>query len=176
MPKKNEARQQLRLIADPANQAALEDVGRRIVSDERVKARFVEDPSAVLRDAGINVGDVDLSDRGRALLRLVADSNIKEIYDSHDVDELNKYLVENYGDLIHAGGPVEGAVESDFHVVAEAEVIAVGVAAVAAAVVAIASLERQIGQINELQRIETTLHARINAIEERVRAVEEGNR
>lgn len=152
----------IRLFADKKAEAGLTQIGTRLLSDEKFRKEFIADPGKALSYAGVtNLGDIRLSKRDVALLNLVGDSRVNELYRSGQFEELEKHILSRYQDLVNPGDVAAFAI-ADFDVAIEAEVVAVAVVAVAAVV--IGAVER-FDEINVLQARLASLEARLKTVE-----------
>lgn len=135
----------------------------KIMTDPKEHDAFLADPAAYLKKAGVKVkGHIQLSDRDKAILKLVADHKLSALYKAGDLAQLSQYLTANYPSLVNDPSWVAWTV-ADFEVAIEAVAIAVGVF-----VAPVTPVE----DFSEMARLEAVLTARLDAIEARIGAIE----
>jgi hypothetical protein len=137
---------------------------RRIMSDEKQREEFLKDPSAYLERAGIVSGRaVNLSERDKEIVKMVADPEVLAIYKSGDVARLSGYLRATYQGLVN--DPIRPAwTIADFEVAIEAVAVAIGVAVFDV---------RMMDDYSEAARIEAVLNRRIDALEGALQALQD---
>jgi len=140
-------------------------IGTRLLSDEKFRRDFIKDPGKALTSAGLSgVGKVELTKRDVALLNIIGDNKINDLYQSGNFAALQEHVLSQYADLVNPALQAASAV-ADFDVVIEAEAVAVAVVAVAA--VAIGAVER-FSEVNVLQARIAGLEARLQTLEKRL--------
>lgn len=143
---------------------AMNNASQDIMKDEKRRRAFLADPAAYLKKAGVAVrGHIELSERDKEIITMVADPEVAAIYQRGDIAELSKYLRENYKGLINDPGRVAWTV-ADFEVAIEAVAIAVGV---------FVAPIRPPDDFSEVGRLEAVLNARINALEKTIGGLQE---
>lgn len=165
--------EQLRAISTRKNAAPLRTLSERLVRDQEFRAQFTREPTAALREAGVEIAaDVELGPRDRLLLEMIADEEIVRLYNADRLDDLHVLVRDKYADLIDPGGLVS-VTDVDFDVIAIAEVVVVAVVAVAAIAVAAVVADRPGELVNErLRRLETLNDARIRVLEAKIDVLE----
>lgn len=162
---------QVKMFTDPQRRAQFEQLTVRLATDEEFRNRLIKQPSQTLADFGIKIpGSAKLSERDQLLVRMVGDERVNELYRAGRIEELQKYLVDNYGKIKNPSGPVESAV-ADFDVVIEVEAVAVAVVAVAAIAIA-AVIVDQSERFRSIEEMAGVQNARLAALEARVRLME----
>jgi hypothetical protein len=130
-----------------------------IMNDEKKRNEFLADPAAFLKEAGVTIrGKVDLSERDKEIIKMVADPEVAAIYKSGDIARLSSVLRQRYSGLVNDPSRIAWTV-ADFEVAIEAVAIAVGVF--------VAPL-RAPDDFSEIARLEAVFTARIDALERKV--------
>jgi len=159
---KGETADKIRLFSDKKVEESTTQIGTRLLNDDKFRREFISDPNKALTKAGLkDLGKIKLSKRDVALLNLIGDKKINELYRSGKFEDLEKHIFAEYAEFVNPLDIVSVAV-ADFDVVIEAEAVAVAVVAIAAVVVG--AVER-FSEINVLQ-------ARIAALETRLKSLE----
>jgi hypothetical protein len=145
------------LPGTPHNRQTLIDAASdAIMHDPAQRAAFLADPAAFLKTAGVPIrGTVDLTDRDKEIIRMVADPQVASIYKAGDITKLSQYLRTAYAGLVNDPARVAWTV-ADFEVAIEAVAIAVGVFVVGV---------RPPEVFTEIGRVEAVLSARLQAVE-----------
>jgi hypothetical protein len=126
--------ERLELFARERTSARMTAISARLLGDAEFREEFVRSPNEALGRIGIEVtGDIKLSDRDRAILQMIGDNRVIELYQNGRFSELQRHISDTYS-VLHPG-QVAGDVAADFDVLVEAEAVAVAVVAIAAIVV-----------------------------------------
>ncbi len=146
-----------------AHKQAVKNVSNTIMSDPKERAEFLADPKAYLQKAAIPVaGHIELTERDRSIINMVADPTVATLYHSGNLAQLAAYFRGNYPSLINDPTKVAWTV-ADFEVAIEALAVAVGIAVAAV----------QEGEdFSEMARLETVHSARLDAVDARLAELE----
>lgn len=162
---------QIKSFSDPQTRSHFEQLTARLAADPHFREALAKQPGKTLAEFGIKIpGSAKMSERDQAIVQMIGDARIPELYKSGQIEELSKYLVEQYGKIKNPGGPVESAV-ADFDVVIEVEAVAVAVVAVAAVAVAAVVVD-QMERFRGIEEMSGVQNARIAALEARIRMME----
>jgi hypothetical protein len=162
---------QVRSFTDPEYRAQFEQLTKRIATDQQFRDRLAKQPSQTLADFGIKIpSGAKFGERDQLLVRMIGDERIGDMYRAGRIEELQKYLVDNYGKIRNPSGPVESAV-ADFDVVIEVEAVAVAIVAVAAIAIA-AVIVDPAERFRAMEEMTGVQNARIAALEARIRMLE----
>jgi hypothetical protein len=101
---------QVRSFTDPEYRAQFEQLTKRIATDQQFRDRLAKQPSQTLADFGIKIpSGAKFGERDQLLVRMIGDERIGDMYRAGRIEELQKYLVDNYGKIKNPSGPVESA-------------------------------------------------------------------
>jgi hypothetical protein len=146
-----------------AHKDAVGAASRAIMGDRKQREEFLADPVAFLKKSGVHFnGHVELTDRDRQIIKLVADPEIATMYNTGNIAQLAQYLRGTYPSLVNDPSRVAWTV-ADFEIAIEAVAIAVGVL--------VAPL-RPADDFSELARLEAVQAARFESMEARMTALE----
>jgi hypothetical protein len=142
---------------------SVQAAARKIMTDPKEHGDFLADPEGYLKKAGLAVkGRIDLTERDKQIIRLVADAQLSALYKAGDMAKLSQYLQTSYPSLVNDPTRV-GWTVADFEVAIEAVAVAVGVF-----VAPLATAE----DFSEVARLEAVHAARLDAVESRMSALE----
>ena len=146
-----------------SSKQSIQAAARKIMTDPKEHSDFLADPEGYLKKAGLAVrGRIDLTERDKQIIKLVADPQLSALYKAGDLAKLSQYLQTSYPTLVNDPVRVAWTV-ADFEVAIEAVAVAVGVF-----VAPVAPVE----DFSEVSRLEAVHAARLDAVESRISALE----
>jgi len=106
--------ERLRLFSNVENRQRIRDLSARILEDAAFRRRFLDDPRGALDEIGFQIdGNVELSARDRALLEVIDDDRVVNLFEAGQFSELDRYVRERYGALVPDAAEGEGNVNVD---------------------------------------------------------------
>ena len=147
------------------------NLSERLASDPSLLEKFVDKPSAVLKDHGLAVsGDIKLGDREKAMIRMFSDPRVLEVYNSGKIDDLRAHITDKYREIVITNpGDTHAVAVADFDVAIEVEVVAV---AVAVAAIVVAGAADRFSKLATIEAEAGILSAKVAALEARVNLVD----
>ena len=147
-----------------ARKQNIQSAHRSIMTDQAERHEFLSDPASYLAKRGVPLkGRIELSDRDKQIIKLVADPEVATIYASGDVTRLSQYLRANYAGLINDDTIQPAWTVADFEIAVEAVAVAVGVF--------VAPLPVQ-DDFSEVGRLEALHSTRLQEVEARIASLE----